>query len=109
MFNSTVPLYSKYRNLIFVAVSIFLLTSCSIVKNYPVREPFVYETNIEIEGKFSTDEKKQLESKLDQQLHDSMRVREVQKLIGWDKGPKFFYSVLSRPPVFDSLNADKSI
>ena len=109
MFNSTVPLYSKYRNLIFVAVSIFLLTSCSIVKNYPVREPFVYETNIEIEGKFSTDEKKQLVSKLDQQLHDSIRVREVQKLIGWDKGPKFFYSVLSRPPVFDSLNADKSI
>ena len=109
MFNSTALLYPQYRNLLFVAVLIFLFSSCSIVKNYPVGAPFVYKTNIEIEGKLSTDEKKQLESKLNQQLHDSIRVRDVQKLIGWEKGPKFFYSVLSKPPVFDSLNADKSI
>ena len=109
MFNSTAFPYPQYRTLLFVAVLIFLLSSCSIVKNYPVGAPFVYKTNIEIEGKLSTDEKKQLESKLNQQLHDSIRVRDVQKLIGWEKGPKFFYSVLSKPPVFDSLNADKSI
>src|SRR5215203_103041 len=109
MFNSTASQYPKYRSLLFVVLSIFLLSSSSIVKNYPVREPFVYKTNIEIEGRLGTDEKKQLESKLNQQLHDSLRVRDVQKLIGWEKGPKFFYSVLSKPPVFDSLNADKSV
>src|SRR5688572_1374914 len=109
MFNSTAPLYTQYRNLLFVAVIIFFFSSCSIVKKYPVRQPFVYKTNIEIEGKFSTDEKKQLVSQLKQQLHDSIRVRDVQKLIGWEKGPRFLYSVLSKPPLFDSANADKSV
>src|SRR5215207_5027288 len=107
MFNSTATLYKLYGNLLLFAVVI--LTSCSTVKNYPVRQPFVYKTNIEIEGKFSTDEKKQLQSQLDQQLHDSIRVREVQRLVGWEKGPRFFYSVLNKPPVYDSLNADKSV
>ena len=107
MFNSTATLYKRYG--IFFVFAVFILTSCSTVKNYPVRQPFVYKTNIEIEGKFSTDEKKQLESQLDQQLHDSLQVREVQRLIGWEKGPRFFYSVLSKPPVYDSLNADKSV
>lgn len=95
----------------YMPVALFLLffTSCNVVKDYPARQPFVYDTNIEIEGKFSTDEKKQLESQLKQQLHDSIRVREVQKFVGWEKGPRFFYSVLSKPPVFDSSNADKSL
>lgn len=108
MYHSTATLYTRYGNLLFFAVIILFLASCSTVKNYPVRQPFVYKTNIEIEGKFSTDEKKQLASQLDQQLHDSINVREVQRLVGWEKGPRFFYSVLSRPPVYDSLNADKS-
>ena len=107
MFNSAATLYKRYG--IFLVFAVLILTSCSTVKNYPVRQPFVYKTNIEIEGKFSTDEKKQLESQLDQQLHDSLQVREVQRLIGWEKGPRFFYSVLSKPPVYDSLNADKSV
>ena len=107
MFNSTATLYKRYG--IFLLFAVVVFSSCSTVKNYPVRQPFVYKTNIEIEGKFSTDEKKQLESQLDQQLHDSIRVREVQRLVGWEKGPRFFYSVLSKPPVYDSLNADKSV
>jgi outer membrane protein assembly factor BamA len=109
MFYSTATLYIRYGNVFFVAAIILFLSSCSTVKNYPVRQSFVYKTNIEVEGKFSTDEKKQLVSQLNQQLHDSIRVREVQKLIGWEKGPKFFYSVLSKPPLYDSLNADKSV
>lgn len=109
MFYSTATFYTRYGKLFFVAALIFFLSSCSIVKNYPARQPFVYETNIEIEGKLTTDEKKQLESQLYQQLHDSIRVREVQKLIGWEKGPRVLYSVLSKPPLFDSSNADKSV
>src|SRR5688572_671084 len=98
MFNSTATLYTPYKTLLFFAVILLLLSSCSTVKNYPVRQPFVYKTNIEVEGKFSTEEKKQLVSQLKQQLHDSIRVREVQRLVGWEKGPRFFYSVLSNPP-----------
>lgn len=109
MYHSTATLYIRYGNLLLFAALILFFSSCSTVKNYPVRQPFVYKTNVEIEGKFSTDEKKQLISQLDQQLHDSIRVREVQRLIGWERGPRFFYSVLSKPPVYDSLNADKSV
>lgn len=84
-------------------------SSCLVVKNHPVKQPFVYSTNISINGKFTTDERKELINRLNEQLHDSIRVRTSQKLIGWENGPRFFYSVLNRPPLFDSLNADKSI
>jgi outer membrane protein insertion porin family len=100
MYHSTATLYSPYGFLFFLAFTLLFFSSCTVVKNYPVRQPFVYKTNIEIEGKFSANEKKELESQLNQQLHDSIRVREVSKL---------FYSLLNKPPVFDSLNADKSV
>lgn len=80
--------------------ALFFLQSCiSVVKNPPSR-PFVYQTNIEIEGKFSTDEKKRLTSQLEQQLHDSIRVRKVQSWILWE--------TLKNPPVYDTLNVGKS-
>jgi outer membrane protein insertion porin family len=89
--------------LYFFAVLSFsaFFTSCSTVKNNPVRTPFVYQTSIEIDGKFSTDEKKKLRSQLEQQLHDSINVRRQQKFIFWN--------VLNSPPVYDSINAGKSI
>lgn len=93
---------------LFAALLIFF-SSCSVVKDYPVRRPFVYNTNIELEGKFSKDERKELTDQLEEQLHDSIMVRRLDKLIGWEKGPRFFYSVLRNPPLYDSLNADKSI
>jgi outer membrane protein insertion porin family len=100
MYHLTATVNKPYRILFFLAVIILFFSSCTVVKNYPVRQPFVYKTNIEIEGQFSADQKKELENQLNQQLHDSVRVREVSKL---------FYSLLNKPPVFDSLNADKSI
>jgi outer membrane protein assembly factor BamA len=108
MFHSVATPYRRYTIFVFSLLVLFI-TSCSTVKNYPVRKPFVYETKIEIKGKFTTDEKKQLISQLTQQLHDSIRVRSVQKLIGWDNGPRLLYSVINKPPVYDSLNADKSV
>jgi outer membrane protein assembly factor BamA len=90
-------------------VLLILFGSCSVVKDYPKRTPFVYETNIELETPLRTTERKKLVSQLENQLHDSIRVRQVQKLIGWEKGPRLFYSVLNKPPVYDSLNADKSL
>jgi outer membrane protein insertion porin family len=100
MYHLTATFNASHRTLFLFAVILLFFSSCTVVKNYPVRQPFVYKTNIEVEGKFSADEKKELESQLTQQLHDSIRVREVSKL---------FYSLLNKPPVFDSLNADKSL
>lgn len=87
----------------------FLLTACTVVKNHPVNQPFIYKTNVQVEGEFKDDEKKELTLQLEQQLHDSVRVRSIAKFIGWDKGPKLFYEVVNNPTVFDSLNAEKSI
>ena len=85
---------------------VLLLTSCGVVpKDYPVGKPFVYKTNINVEGKFSKDEKDALTAQLKNQLDDSMRVRTVYKL--FYKGIN--RSVLANPPVFDSASADRSM
>ncbi len=85
---------------------VLLLASCSVVpKDYPRDKPFVYKTNINLEGKFSKDEKDALTAQLKNQLDDSMRVRTVYKL--FYKG--FNRSVLVNPPVFDSASADRSM
>src|SRR5687768_9460770 len=77
------------------------MVSCGVVvpKNYPSK-PFVYETNISLEGNFSKDEEDDLTSQLQNQLHDSIRVRTVGKLL-WE--------TLRNPPVYDSSNAESSV
>ncbi len=85
---------------------VLLLASCGVVpKDYPRDKPFVYKTNINLEGKFSKDEKDALIAQLKNQLDDSMRVRTVYKL--FYKGIN--RSVLVKPPVFDSASADRSM
>lgn len=96
------------KNIISFVALLFLLGSCTVVKNYPKAIPFVYEAEIEVHGDLGADDRKTLESELRNQLHDSIGVRRVQKLIGWEKGPKLFYGELNRPPVYDTINADKS-
>ena len=83
------------------AVLCFFLFSCSTVRNFPKAKPFVYQTDIALNGKFSVDERKDLIQKLQQQLHDSVKVRTVQKLLFWN--------TLNHPPAYDSVNADKSV
>jgi outer membrane protein insertion porin family len=96
-----------YRNLLkaIAAGSLIMtaLVSCkipTIVKNYPPGKPFVYETNINLIGNFSKEEKGGLTDGLEGQLDDSMRVRKVDKVL---------WSVMKNPPVYDSTNADKSV
>lgn len=89
----------QQRTIPFFAVLLFFV-SCSTIKGYPDK-PFVYETTINLNGKFSTDERKDLETKLQQQLHDSVVVRSKQTL--------GFWSTVNNPPVYDSANADKSV
>jgi len=81
------------------AFSIFLF-SCKTIKDYPANKPFVYDNKINLQDKLSTDERKQLTQGLEQQLHDSLRVRWVSKFL--------IAQVLKNPPVYDSINADKS-
>src|SRR5687767_2525191 len=94
--------------LLFLLPFFFFINACTVVKNHPQKQPFIYQTNVHVEGEFSDDQRKELVLQLEDQLHDSVRVRSVAKAIGWDKGPKLFYEVLNNPIVFDSLNAEKS-
>ncbi len=83
-----------------------LLFSCGVVpKNYPANTPFVFKYNVDVEGNLTPPQKAELESRLSNQLDDSIRVRTVRKLIY--KG--FNRPVLDKPPVYDSNNAEKSI
>jgi len=91
---------------IVLAVIIILLASCKVIpKDYPRDKPFVYETNIKIDGNFSKEEKDVLTSQLRSQLDDSMRAKTVYKL--FYKGLN--RAVLEKPPVFDSASADRSM
>jgi outer membrane protein insertion porin family len=92
--------YSTFRNFIIAVLCLGMAASCTIVKNYPSRKPFVYKTNININGNLSSDSTAILTSRLRTQLDDSMRARSVSKL---------FYSVMKKPPVYDPANADKSV
>ncbi len=95
------PLFHRICMKLSVAGCLMLLvSSCTIVKKYQPGKPFVYETNINVIGNFTNEEKETLASRLKGQLDDSMRSRSVSKV---------FWSVMKSPPVYDSTNADRSI
>jgi outer membrane protein insertion porin family len=82
-----------------IAAFTSLFTSC--VTDYP-KKPFVYNYNIDIKSndKYTAEEVKVLHDQLEQQLHDSIRVRRERKFL--------FLKVLKKPPVFDSVNMSTS-
>lgn len=91
---------SRSRRLISIFyVASLLISSCTLVKNYQPGKPFVYRTNIIVNGNISSDSVEFLKSKLKGQLDDSMRSRSVSKV---------FYSVMKNPPAFDTSSAEKS-
>src|SRR6188768_2532380 len=89
-----------------IALVTLVLASCKVIPiDYPIDKPFVFETNIKLEGNFTKEEKDALTTQLRNQLDDSMRAKTVYKLI---------YKGINRPvliktPVFDSTSADKSV
>ena len=94
-----------------VAVIVILLASCKVIPiNYPIDKPFVFETNIKLEGNFTKEEKDALTSQLKNQLDDSLRAKTTYKFISFRFG-KGYAGInrprLENPPVFDSANADK--
>lgn len=97
-----------FKNIVLLAALGCFLFSCTVVRDYPKNKPFVYQTNIHLEGDLSNDTRADLISQLNQQLHDSIVARRQRKLIGFDYGLKALYSVIKTPPVYDSLNASQS-
>ena len=77
---------------LFFVIAAFTSVFSSCVTEYP-KKPFVYDYKIEIlpKGKYSAEEEKVLNDQLDQQLHDSIRVRKQRKFL--------FVKVLKKPPV----------
>lgn len=85
---------------------LLLATSCkhgrllTVPRNYDPAKPFVFSTTINIEGKTPDYSKQELQTKLQEQVDDSMKARVV-SFAG-------FINVLKRPAVFDSLNIGRS-
>jgi outer membrane protein insertion porin family len=96
-----------------IALVVFVLASCKVVpKDYPIDKPFVFQTNIKLEGNFTKEEKDALTAQLRNQLDDSMRAKTTYKLISlrFKKGyAGINRPILENPPVFDSASADRSI
>jgi outer membrane protein assembly factor BamA len=101
------PLYNRSALQISLAgILLLCLASCSVVpKNFPKNKPFVYEYKINAEGNFTNAEKNDLETKLANQLDDSIHVRTARRFIyrGINR------PVLNKPPLYDPANADRSI
>jgi len=93
MFLAATRIQQFFYLLVFAAP--FLLNSCTVVRN-PPPQPFVFDYDVELKGNLKTEDRKNLVSQLERQLHDSIRVRQVQTWIFWKR--------LKNPPVFDSTN-----
>jgi len=96
-----------------IALVILVLASCKVIpKDYPIDKPFVFQTNIKLEGNFTKEEKDALTSQLRNQLDDSMRAKTTYKFISF-RFKKGYAGInrprLENPPVFDSASADRSV
>ncbi|GAC1425848.1 MAG: hypothetical protein NVS9B7_10420 [Flavisolibacter sp.] len=100
MFDFAVSTMRQFHFILSTSITIFFI-SCGTVKYYPIKRPFIYQTNISINGRLSTREKVILTDQLTQQLDDSIKVRKQQKLL--------FFKALKFPPLYDSMNVSKSI
>jgi outer membrane protein insertion porin family len=76
-------------------------SGCYTVKKYPPHKPFVFKTDINIQGNLPAEEKANLESRLENQLDDSLRLKVVT--------PFPLVQKLVKPPVFDTAAANRTI
>lgn len=87
----------------FIFLSVLLcciISSCKVVKDYPRNRPFVFKTKINVIGNYTKDEKNDLETRLMNQVDDSMRVKSVSQI---------YRTVWRKPSAFDSTSAEKSV
>jgi outer membrane protein insertion porin family len=78
-----------------------LLFACTVPRKYPLRQSFVFATNIKVEASLSSADKQDLSARLANQLDDSLRVQVV-SIAG-------VYRRVITPPVFDTANLRRSI
>src|ERR1700710_242306 len=78
-----------------------IIPGCIIPKKYQPGKPFVYSTNINIQGNLSTVEKADLKLKLQNQLDDSLKTLLRTIYPGRRQ--------LVKPPVFDTAAALRSV
>ncbi len=89
----------KLYLLLFI-VSLIAVPGCVIPKNYPGK-PFVFSTNITIQGNLPSAAKGDLKLKLENQLDDSLKTLLKTAFPGW--------RMLEHPPVFDTAAAWRSV
>ncbi len=91
-------LLGQFKYLVLVCL---LLASCYIPKKYQKGKPFVTKNNIEVKGgNFTKEERATLKQRLNAQLDDSSKIKQVDKL--------FIRHLIISPPVYDSNSAAKS-
>lgn len=78
-----------------------LLFACTVPRKYQLHQPFVFATNIKVEGNISSADKQDLATRLSNQLDDSLRVQVI-SIAG-------VYRRVMNPPVFDTANLRRSI
>jgi outer membrane protein insertion porin family len=100
-----VNFFAYYRWIAPASMLLLLAASCTIPKRYQRNKPFVYKTNITIQANLPATKKAELKAGLENQLDDSLKVRTVMAI---GLTPSIFYNKLSKPPVFDSINIDRS-
>ena len=102
MFNLFILRRRQFTVSFLLATVFFLfLYSCTVPRKYPHGKPFVFAVNIKVEGNLLPGDKRDLATRLSNQLDDSIRVQEV-SIAG-------IYNRVITPPVFDSTNLRRSI
>src|SRR5438034_5508314 len=86
---------------VFITSLTAIIPGCIVPKKYQHDKPFVYSTNINIQGNLPVSEKADLKLKLENQLDDSLKI--ILRTVF--PGIKF----LVRPPVFDTAAALRSV
>lgn len=89
-------------NLYFLLIAVFLISSCTTVKNYPAK-PFVYNNKIIISNSIDAKQKKHLVEELNNYWDDSLQIKRQSK-IGF-----FHTKIIDKPTVFDSINLARSV
>lgn len=89
------------NNFLFTVLTIMLLASCTVVKNYPKNTPFVFKSKINVTGPISKDEKNRLQTELYNYWDDSLKVNSILKF-----GVR---TVIKNPNKFDSAGINRSI
>jgi outer membrane protein assembly factor BamA len=93
---------SFFKPLLWLPIVLYpFLFSCTTARHFPQNQPFVYATNIKVEGNLPSAEKADLSTRLDNQLDDSLRTQ-VRSIFG-------LFNTVMYPPVFDTANLRRSI